>query len=439
MTRRLTVLVQAYACNPLQGSEEGVGWGWVKAISRHHDLHVLTAEYHRSDIETQLREEPHLQERIQFHYVPAKRWHYSPVSGWVAIENSALKPLMHIAYRLWQKDAYKMSLELSKTTSFDLVHVITYVGFRFPGSYWKLPYPLVWGPVGGLENTPWRYFPVLGLHGSIMFGGRNLWNAFDRTFLPGPKKAFRKAGNGVISATSGIQEEIKARYGIESIVRCEIGTDGMSSSSSITRRQPDEPLEIVWSGLHIARKALPLLLVALSELPEQVNWRLTVLGSGPLTKKWRAIARSLDISNNIVWSGKVSRESAIERMTHAHVMAITSVYDLTSSVVIEALSVGLPVICPNHFGFRDAVNDSCGVRVEVTSLQRIREGIKKAILELYMDESYRQRLSHGAKIRSGDFSWEKLGELVSGLYREKVVAHSRGTSTRLADNLETGH
>ena len=34
LTRRLKILISAYACNPYKGSEEGVGWGWVTAIAR---------------------------------------------------------------------------------------------------------------------------------------------------------------------------------------------------------------------------------------------------------------------------------------------------------------------------------------------------------------------------------------------------------------------
>ena len=103
MSRRLTVLVHAYACNPKYGSEEGVGWGWVVAISEHHDLHVLTAAYHESDIEAVLDTQPRLRERIRFHYIPERVWHYRPTPVWKWIEASIVKPIMHVAYRSWQR------------------------------------------------------------------------------------------------------------------------------------------------------------------------------------------------------------------------------------------------------------------------------------------------------------------------------------------------
>ena len=203
--KRLKILVSAYACNPYKGSEEGVGWGWVNAISGYHDLSVITAAYHREDIERTVSKEQKLTNHLKFYYVPHKPWHYAPSRIWKSVENSILKPTMNYAYRLWQRDAYKLAKKLHKKNHFDLIHQITYVGFRFPGHLWKLNAPFVWGPIGGLENTPWRFFPLLGLGGSIYYAGRNILNSIHKRFLVTPRKAFRNAGGGVIAATEGIQ------------------------------------------------------------------------------------------------------------------------------------------------------------------------------------------------------------------------------------------
>lgn len=420
MSHRFTVLVQAYACNPNYGSEEGVGWGWVTAISEHHDLHVLTAAYHKKDIEAALELQPQLKERIRFHYVLQRAWHYRPTPAWKWIEESIMKPVMHVAYRSWQRAAYELAKELSETMQFDLVHVITYVGFRFPGQFWKLPLPLVWGPIGGLENTPWRYFSVLGTAGAIKFAGRNVMNTLHKLILPAPKRAFRKAEGGVIAATSRISEEIAKSYGVESIVRCEIGAVGQPDSVELSRRQDGAPLKIVWSALHANFKALPLLMEALAILPQTVDWTLTVLGSGPLTSKWQDLAVSLGVAGRVDWTGRVSRDVAIARMSESHVMVVTSLHDLSSSVLIEALCVGLPVICPDHFGFRDAIDDTCGFKVTTTSLTGMSQGIARALTILHDDEVRRQRLARGALERSRNYSWEETGRLVAQIYQAQA-------------------
>jgi glycosyltransferase involved in cell wall biosynthesis len=420
MSSRLTVLVHAYACNPRYGSEEGVGWGWVNAIAEHHDLHVLTAAYHEDDIEAALDAQPELRERIRFHYVPQRPWHYRPTPLWKRIEESIVKPIMLMAYRSWQRAAYKYATQLAATTHFDLVHVITYVGFRFPGQFWKMPMPLVWGPIGGLENTPWRYFPALGKAGAIKFAGRNVINSMHRLLLPAPKKAFRKAEGGVIAATSRIREEIRRFYGVDSIVRCEIGAVEPPDSATVSRRVENEPLRIVWSALHANFKALPLLLDALPALPERVQWKLTVLGAGAMTESWQQHAKALGIDAGVEWTGRISREDAIARMSGSHVMVVTSLHDLTSSVLVEALCVGLPVICPDHYGFRDAVDETCGFKVDTASLEAISAGIAKALTLLHDDEPARQQLARGAIERAQRYTWAETGRLVSTIYESKL-------------------
>jgi hypothetical protein len=42
MTRRLKVLISAYACEPDKGSEHGLGWNGVKQIARFHEVWVIT-------------------------------------------------------------------------------------------------------------------------------------------------------------------------------------------------------------------------------------------------------------------------------------------------------------------------------------------------------------------------------------------------------------
>jgi glycosyltransferase involved in cell wall biosynthesis len=417
VSRRLNVLVQAYACNPKYGSEEGVGWGWVTAVAEHHDLHVLTAAFHQADIEAALEDNPQLRERIQFHYVPHRAWHYQPTPGWQYIEASLAKPIMHMAYRSWQREAYRYAVNLSEATPFDLVHVITYVGFRFPGQYWKMSLPLVWGPIGGLENTPWRYFGVFSLAGVIKYTGRNFINTLHKLLLISPKKAFRKAGDGgVIAATSAIRGEIRRWYGVDSVVRCEIGTVGQPDAVEISERHDDEPLRIVWSGLHEDRKALPLLLEALALVPDSVNWSLTVLGTGLLTNRWQELAARLGVADKVTWTGRISRDAAVARMAQSHVMVVTSVMDLTSTVIIEALCVGLPVICPDHYGFTDAIDETCGFKVPTTSLDEISRGIARALEEIHNDEANRQQLARGALQRAKHFGWEETGRLVSRIY-----------------------
>jgi len=417
----LKVLVSAYACNPYKGSEEGVGWGWVKAISQHHELYVITAEFHREDIEKAVSENPDGLSHIRFFYVPHKRWHYAPTPWWVRIEMSCLKPLMNLAYVSWLKEAYRLGVQLHKEYHFDLVHQLTYIGFRFPGRLWKLDIPFVWGPIGGFGNTPWRFLSTLGIRGAIHYGGRNIINTLQKEFITGPKLAFRKAGRtgSIIAATDDTRSEINRWYGQDSEVICEVGMPSMIASKH-SRRRDGEPLKIVWSGFHYPGKGLPFLLEAVSKLPMSVNWQLKILGQGPYTGRWQQAAERLGLNGRCQWLGKLPRYEAVSVMSSAHILAITSVHDLTSTVLLESISQGVPVICPDWSGFATVVTDNCGIKVPLQNPRQFIGGLASALVKLANDELERQRLAEGALQRAANYSWGEKARRVDSIYRQAV-------------------
>lgn len=419
MGHRLKVLVSAFACNPYSGSEEGVGWGWVKALAKHHDLWIITTDFHRTAIERAIQDTPKSSSHLKFHFVTPKPWHFSPTKSWQFIEKSMFKPIMNCAYRLWQRDAFQVAKELHREFKFDIVHQLTYVGFRFPGLLWKLDLPFVWGPIGGLENAPWRFLPMLGTGGCFYYAGRNIINYLDKKFLPGPKKAFKKTRGGIIAATNGIRQEIFRWYGKESTVICEIGQPPNIARSHLIRK-PGETLRLSWSGQHLPGKALPLLLYALVKLPSDLKWQMDILGNGPCTKKWRRLAGKLGLNYCCNWYGNLQRIEAISRVYQSHLFIITSMKDLTSTVLLEALSQGVPVICPDHCGFADVVTEECGIKIAVKTPRQLITDLATAIMLLEKDEEKRRRLAKGALQRIKDFSWEHKARQVDLIYRQMV-------------------
>lgn len=176
-------------------------------------------------------------------------------------------------------------------------------------------------------------------------------------------------------------------------------------------------MKIVFNGVHERRKNLPLLLRAIvAARSNGVEVELDVLGSGPETPKWKRLAESLGASDCMVWHGWVAKERAVSIVSGADVFAIVSIHDLTSTVLLEALSCGLPVICIDHCGFSDVVNETCGIKVPVGKAGEMVSDFAMAILKL-SDENYRRQLSVGAKNRALEYSWSKKRQQIEEVYR----------------------
>lgn len=360
---RLKVLAVAYACNPNKGSESGVGWGWVNAIATHHDATVITADYNSVGIDRYLDDhKDSSSNHLRFVYVSNRPWHYRPDGIWPKIEDSLAKPIMNLAYQDWLRYAYTEAQREIAQNHYDLVHLITYVGWRFPGSFYRLGIPFVWGPIGGIKNTPWRLLPILGIKGAVYYGARNLVNSLQLRTLQGPRRALRGTNGGVIAATSEIKKELWTRFGVKSHLICEVGPPKFETELP-SHRKEQELFRICWSGQFLPGKALHLLLQAAARLPKDIDYRIDILGDGPCNKSWRSLANRLGIDKSCCWHGWLPRDQSLAVMRDSHVFAITSLKDLTSTVALEAISLGLPIVSLDHCGFADLVTEECGIKI----------------------------------------------------------------------------
>jgi glycosyltransferase involved in cell wall biosynthesis len=89
---------------------------------------------------------------------------------------------------------------------------------------------------------------------------------------------------------------------------------------------------------------------------------------------------------------------------------------MTSSVLIEALSQGQPVLCGDHCGFTDVVTRDCGVRIPVQTRTQFENDLAAAILHLATDEDRRRKLAAGALERVRYFSWEGKERKIKAIY-----------------------
>lgn len=407
MNQRLKVLVNAYACNPCRGSEHAVGWGLICELAKRHDLWVLAEEEKcRVDIERYLADNPAFAERVKFHFLRKHR------NRWL---RKLWPPSYYWFYRRWQRDALALAHELQGKVGFDLVHQLTMVGFREPGYLWRLGIPFVWGPVGGMGLFPWRFLPRLGWYGAIYYLGYNFFNLFQMCCLFRPRRAATAAGRGLIAATRENREGARRYWGRESSVISEVGLPP-AGTVLMPNTRGNDPLRVIWSGQHNPGKALDLALEALAMLPGSVAWELHVLGDGTCTAGWRKLAVALGVGERCQFHGWLGRNEALQAMASGHVMAITSLRDLTATVTIEALANGLPIVCLDHCGFGDVIDASCGLKVPVTTPAQTIQGLGHAFHALATDEALRFRLAQGALVRAQAYAWPAKAEAVEQVY-----------------------
>jgi len=403
----MKVLINAYACSPYQGSEPGMGWNFVKCLSTKHELHIITESKYKNEIEDYLAKHPEEKALYRFYYVKRSRHN---------LLRRIWPPSYYWFYEAWQKKVLKLAQELDQKENFDLVHQLNMVGYREPGFLWRLNKPFIWGPISGFNITPWNLLHTMGLYGLIFYSFRNIINIWQMHSLKRVHCAIDKA-SAVICATQDDSDSVKRIFDKENVIIPEVGytkLDGVESKDF--NRKCGDVLKICWSGLHIPRKSLNFLLESLKDVQ---GVELHILGDGPKRNVWEKLAKNLGIEN-VKWYGKVKREDALTIMQSCDVFAQTSLSDASSTVLLEALSLGLPVIALDHLGFANIITSNCGIKIAVKNSAQIVSDFKKAILKLRDDCQLLERLSKGAIERAQENSWEHKANVICDLYDSAV-------------------
>jgi glycosyltransferase involved in cell wall biosynthesis len=96
-----------------------------------------------------------------------------------------------------------------------------------------------------------------------------------------------------------------------------------------------------------------------------------------------------------------------DEMDKQDALVVCSLQESTSTVLMEALATGMPVICHDASGMSFAIDESCGIKVPLRARQTSVSGFTDAIVRLVTTQGLLNRLSQGALQRARENSWEE--------------------------------
>jgi glycosyltransferase involved in cell wall biosynthesis len=424
---RLKILACAHELSPAQGSECAVGWHIVTQLARRHDVTVLCASgsqhepsAYRSAVEDYVRVHGPI-DGLRFVFVDQPR-----AALLVAAINRkffggsgiGFPLLFYWALRFWHRAAYRRAAELD-ANEFDVVHHITPIAFWAGSDLWKLGRPYVWGPVAGAGRLAWSFARWAGgrtLLFEVLRAGFNSWHALTSISL---RRAARRAA---CVLTVGREEaELFERLGAAAPTPMIETAAPAATNLRRPGRGESSRLRLLWSGQHIDRKALPILLHALASSEVRGRVELHVLGAGPRTGQWQRIARQRGLEN-VVWLGQLPHHEAVAAMRGADVLVHTGIREGTPHVVLEAAALGLPIVCHDIAGLSVVVTDRCGIKIPLANPAASIAGFRSAIERLVATPQLLESLSAGAAARAAELTWEAKAAEIARIYERCMSA-----------------
>jgi glycosyltransferase involved in cell wall biosynthesis len=402
----LKILLSAFACEPNHGSEPGLGWDWAVFLAQAgHRVVVLTRSQSRGAIERVTKGAlPDARLRFEYFDVPKPlRW-------------QARGPL-HIHNFLWQWLAAEFAKKLHQRERFDCVHHVTLAGLRAPSFMGKLGIPFIFGPVGGGERAPWRLRHGYSLPGFISDALRDAANVMI-PFTPFMNATFASAERIYVTSRETLKL-MPRRFRKKARIELAIGAE---ESAPIIggilppRRRQEQCFRVLYAGRFIDCKGMHLGLPAFARLIEaDPEARLTMVGHGPVERRWRKLAQDLGIVANVEWLPWQDRAAMANLYAGHDVLLFPALHDSGGMVVLEAMNQGLPVVCLKLGGPATLVNESCGYAVDPAG-----KNAKQVIREMgdaligFARESARLPVAQAARVRYRDFSWRDKVDRIYG-------------------------
>ena len=408
----LSILINAYACSPNMGSEPGMAWNWCVNLAKHCELHIITEGEFRDKIETVL---PTLPQGKNMHF------YYNPVSDEIrkmCWNQGDWRFYKH--YRYWQWKTYLMAKEIIQQHHIDIIHQLNMIGFREPGYLWKIEHkPFVWGPIGGLKQFPDAYMQGAGLNMKIFNKLKNRINIYQIKHDKRVDLALKKA-NLLISSIPDSYKAIKRYKGLESVIIPETGCFLEKENFIRIDKSNRTGLNLLWVGKFDFRKQLEIALRTIAALKHLQDVKLIICGTGTeqQTSYYKTLASNLGITQQVVWKGSLPNKDVLTEMCNADLFFFTSVSEDTSTVVLEAVSYNLPVLCFNTCGMGYVINEKVGIKVPLSDPKQSVEDFAEKIEYLYNHRDYLQLLSDGCKERQRELSWDNKALKMVSLYDE---------------------
>lgn len=403
---KLRVLLSAFACDPLFGSDEEVGWQWAKELSsRGIDVSVITRRSHQATIEQHVEKTGECA-GVSFHYVDIDGLH------------AVLKRFNrrnHIYYYAWQWCAYKLAKKLHAARAFDLIHHVTWVSFRQPSFMGMVGAPLYFGPVAGGDAIPAGYTRAFSRGQRTIETVRGMVNAAVR-FDPLMRMTYSQA-HKVFFTSAGHLEYVPAFVSRKSQIELAIG---MAPAS---REDPQgvagsqrRGTRLLFVGRCIGLKGMDLGLQIFSRIhQERPEVTLTIIGDGTDRKRWTEATRQLGIESAVDWRGWLPKAEVLSLYQEFDLLFYPSYRDSGGFVVLEALQSGLPVVCFKLGGPGVVVDNSCGAAVEARpDIPDTVESYANAVLHTLDRVRTDATLADACRARVNEFSWDALINRIYG-------------------------
>lgn len=281
---------------------------------------------------------------LRFRYAPLRRWERLAAPGAI-LPNIRQQPLLALLVGPFMLAQMWAVARLLRRRRFDVVHC-----------NWLIPQGFTFAVLSHLMRTPPAVVTCLGADAYVL-------NGFPLSRMKG--WILRKFDRvTVISADIGRElRRIAGSAPLPPLRHIPMGVDVARFACGPSISAPDGKRELLFVGRLAEKKGAHVLLRALGDqrLASRTDFKLTVIGDGPLRPELEAMAADTALSGKVTFAGALAHEALSGRLRSAYVLCAPFVVakdgdrEGMPAVVMEAAASGRAIIASDVGGVRDIV------------------------------------------------------------------------------------
>ena len=228
-------------------------------------------------------------------------------------------------------------------------------------SYLKKKYKV---PLVGMEH--WSKFNMKTLSPGVRLYGSIAYNNADR----------------LIAVSDILRQKIKEHFGKDSIVVHNMVGELFVNNPYVEEINSSRTIFISVGSL-LPVKGYDILIEALSLISRDLNnWELRIIGEGKEHLRLQKMIDEKELSDNIFLLGVKNKQEIVKYLSESSTYISSSRSENFSVAVIEALSIGLPVVATICGGIRECINVNNGLLVPIENSYALANALKRMVKDI---------------------------------------------------------
>lgn len=197
----------------------------------------------------------------------------------------------------------------------------------------------------------------------------------------------------------------------------EVAVDINDIKRACSEKSENKECVFLVAGRMIYRKGLDFLFDALTRIPAETEYQVRIVGDGPeLEHLRRRCVENQNLSKHVNCMGAIPYVKMEKEYTSADVFIMPSIRETTGTVLLEAMSKGIPVITINKFGGATLFDENTGWLYEGNTKEEYIENLKKAILECITSPDEVVRRGKNARMKAEKYTWQEKNKKYQEIY-----------------------